>query len=296
MAGLRCSRCGARIQVDGTSTCSCAPIAAGDVVPATFEPFRPRPEDAPSGHTVDATDPKRGGLRHGTGRPRDKRRGRSLAVGVAAAMTLGAVGFALDSMGSGHEAGGGGGRPAVSVSPDPDVVARKVTEKANKTQPDEDPGTVRPSQSGDHGMWPMGKGHGKHPGPAPRPSAPHGGGPAPSQPGDEAAGGASQGGGTGNGGTADGGSSDGGSTGAPGGDDGGSSDGGGGDDNGSGGLLGGLFGALFGGGDDDQHQDDGHSDGNGHGNGHGHFPGHAPGGGHGHVGHGKGPGGVHGHH
>jgi hypothetical protein len=281
MARLRCFRCGARIQVDGTSACTCTPFASREVEPANFEPFRPRLNELPPGRSADVGD---GPPLDDTARPRISRRGRSVLVGVAAAVTIGTVAFALDGTSSGP-ASADRGRPAVSVSPDPDIVAREVAQNAQQDAPD-DPGTVTPSEPADNGMWPMSEGKGKHPGsqaPAPGDEAP-----SPSPSGD------ASGGGTADGGTADGGTSTGGGTGDPGGDDGGSDDGG---DQHGGGLLGGLlFGGLFGGGDghDDHHDDGGHEnggydDGRGHGGyGHGH-------GGYGHGGYGHGHGGY-GHH
>jgi hypothetical protein len=287
MARLRCFRCGARIQVDGTSACTCTPFASREIEPANFEPFRPRLNELTPGSSADEAD---GPPLDGTGRARLSRRGKSVIVGVAAAVTIGTVAFALDGTSSGP-ASADRGRPAVSVSPDPDVVAREVAQNAQQDAP-EDPGTVTPSKpADDNGMWPMSEGKGKGEQPGSQSPAPSDEAPSPSPSGDAS-------GGTADGGTADGGTSAGGGTGDPGGDDGGSGDDGG--DQHGGGLLGGLlFGGLFGGGDgdDDHHDDGGHAnggyydDGRDHhhdGRGHGGYGGY--GGGHGHGGYGHGGG------
>jgi hypothetical protein len=272
MAALRCSQCGARIQVDGTSSCTCAPIVAGEVKPATFQAFRPRLNTAASPHTEDGTPPSAldradRPVRHRKDRPGRRRNG--VIMGLAAAVTLGTVAFSVDAMSSDHTARGGG-RPAVSVSPDPDIVAREALQNPDAPKPEEPPQTGGPSQPASSVMGHGGEDDGEHPGS--RPSAPNDDGVSPSpspSPSGDAAGGSSEGGGSADGGSADGGSADGGGTQGSGGD--------GDDSDEGGGLLGGLFGGLFGGGDGGN--DNGHDKGRGHGHGHDKGHGHHGGGG-----------------
>ncbi|SCK55744.1 hypothetical protein [Streptomyces sp. WMMB 322] len=243
MAALKCSKCGARIQLDGTSSCSCPPAATGRNDVSAFQAFRPRLK-------ASSRQLERGAAGRSFERARRSldRRGTGVAVGVAAAVALGTVAFSVDAMNSGSSVQGGG-RPAVSVSPDPDIVAREAAERSDGQGAPEQPQAGNPPPAmDDEGMRPAGEEQEEHPGSQPPPS--DDGEPAPSPSGDDA-GGAAQGGSTGDPGGGDDGDA-GGDTGDGGASDAGGSQGGGGqDEDDDGGLLGGLLGFLFGGGQDD---------------------------------------------
>lgn len=255
MAALKCSRCRARIEVDGTSACSCPPAKGGKDA-RNFEAFRPRistrRRDSLSGPAPDDS-------------ARARLRGRSVMVCVASAVALGSVAFSLQAMDSGRDVRGGD-RPAVTISPDPDIEAREAAEDSYGSTPDQ-PDTGGPSLPPDDGADAAdgagdGADGGEHPGSQPPPT--DDANPAP-PPEDDAGGGSGDaGGGASNGGGGDGanGGGDGGNDDGDGGsDDGGDDDGG--DDNGDGddgddggGLLRGLITLLFGGGDDRDDRDD----------------------------------------
>ncbi|WP_216311752.1 hypothetical protein, partial [Streptomyces nanshensis] len=71
--------------------------------------------------------PGRAGSRH-----------RTVAVSIAAAVALGTAAVGLDAASSGHEVRGGG-KPAVTVSPDPDAAAREAAEDLDQPAPDQPP-------------------------------------------------------------------------------------------------------------------------------------------------------------
>ncbi|OEV05498.1 hypothetical protein AN219_36230, partial [Streptomyces nanshensis] len=226
-------------------------MAADEIEAADFEAFRPRASSPSSGqHTGKIIA---GELLYRSSHRRPSRRGKGVVVGLASAVALGTVTFSLQVMNADRDVRGD--RPAVSISPDPDIAAREAAEDADTSTPDQ-PDTGGSSQPADDGAGNGGEDDGKRPGSQPPPTNDEN--PAPPPPEDDAGGGSSQGGGDDGGdGDGDDGASNGG--GAQGGGDGGGGDGGG-DDGGDdgddgddgGGLLRGLIGLLFGGGGDDR--------------------------------------------
>ena len=258
MAALRCSRCGALIQLDGTTSCSCV-LPAVDDLNATYDAFRPRRKPA-SSRQVEVGAPERTPEEtEETGRPRMGRRGKVVVLGAIAAVTLGTAAFTLNAMSSGQE---DGDRPPLSAWA-PDKVPPEWTEGLDVPSPG-GPHDGGPSESAEGGTSHEGgaesEDSGNHDGsPAPKPSDE---GSSPPSSGD------ADGGPTGDPGGHTGDSSDAGGTQGSGG-----SDGGGGDDQ-LGKALGDLFGGLFGGDDHKgrgHHGDDDHNNGRDHhGGGHDH--------------------------
>ncbi|HEV7626772.1 MAG TPA: hypothetical protein VGO89_09750, partial [Streptomyces sp.] len=219
MAALKCSRCGARIQMDGTSSCSCA-LTAIEEVEAIFDGFRPRPKPESSEPVEDSTPEAVPEQTEETVPSRMGRRGKVAVLGVVAAVTLGTAAFTVKAISSGQETQDGD-RPSVSATSDSDVAAPEWMERSDVPSSGEphDGGSSESANSdashdegGDEA-----EGSGTHDGSGS--PTPHDDYPSPSPSGD-AAGGTSQGGGSSDGGSTGGGSTDGGST------DGGSTDGG----------------------------------------------------------------------
>lgn len=257
MAALRCSRCGALIQLDGTTSCSCV-LPAVDDLNATYDAFRPH-RKAASFRQAEVGAPEPTPAETGeTGRPRMGGH-RMVVVGVVAAVTLGTAALALYAMSSGQE---DGYRPPLSAWA-LDEIPPDWLEGLDGPSPG-GPHDGGPSESAEGGTSHEGghesEGSGKHDGsPAPEPE-PDDEGSSPPSSGD----GDADGGPTGDpGGNADGSTDAGGTQGS-----GGSDDGGGLDKPG-----GGQFGGRLGDGDHDQ--------GRGHHNGGNHHGGGDGGGGHG---------------
>ncbi|HEV7627422.1 MAG TPA: hypothetical protein VGO89_13075 [Streptomyces sp.] len=253
MAALRCSRCGALIQLNGTTACSCV-LPPADDLNTTYDAFRPRRKTA-SSRQAEASAPEPDPEETGeTGRPRMGGRGKAV-IGVVAAVTLGTAAFTLNSMSSGQEAQDGD-RPPFSAWA-PDEVPPEWMEGFDVPRPG-GPHDGDPSESAEGGTSHEGgdesEDSGKHDAsPAPAPSEEDS-----SPPSSGDANGGSTGGSSDAGGTQGGGS----------GDDGG--------DDQQGGKPGGLFGGLFGNGHGNGHGGDGNDNGRNesdHDNGRGHHNG-----------------------
>jgi hypothetical protein len=260
-----CSGCGAQVQPDGTSPCSCV-LAAADEVDAAFKGHRPQGRTRSSWRIV-GRPPQPVLVQSGEERGlRGSGRVRGAALGLVMATMVGTLAFVVGAANSGQPQHGESPFPSstgVGVLPRP--VEGNAAFPGGEFGKGASPGPSRSDATQDDRA--AADGDAEEPaGTAPSSSEPSS--EVPSSPSDGAAGGGSDGGtsdgGTSDGGSSDGGSSDGGSSEggsqspspSPSGDEGAASDGGstegdggadgGGGEEDSGGLLGGLLGGILG--------------------------------------------------
>ncbi|SCK10190.1 hypothetical protein H181DRAFT_00539 [Streptomyces sp. WMMB 714] len=264
MAIQECSGCGAQVQPDGTSPCSCV-LAAADEVDAAFKGHRPQGRTRSSWRIV-GRPPQPVLVQSGEERGlRGSGRVRGAALGLVMATMVGTLAFVVGAANSGQPQHGESPFPSstgVGVLPRP--VEGNAAFPGGEFGKGASPGPSRSDAQDDRAAA---DGDAEEPAGTP-PSSSEPSSEVPSSPSDGAAGGGSDGGtsdgGTSDGGSSDGGSSDGGSSEggsqspspSPSGDEGGASDGGstegdggadgGGGEEDSGGLLGGLLGGILG--------------------------------------------------